>query len=95
MMLFAGEVVYLPKDVSIPITMKSREYEVFTIVLVKELPNGAKFAPIRLIKMFNSGGDVKDFSSGFNGTANVSMKVRGCGLFSSYSSARLKLIIVD
>ncbi|RHN56217.1 putative alpha-galactosidase [Medicago truncatula] len=25
-----GEVVYLPKDVSIPITMKSGEYEVFT-----------------------------------------------------------------
>jgi len=75
--------------------MKPREYEVFTIVPVKELPNGAKFAPIGLIKMFNSGGAVKDFSSGFNGTANVSIKVRGCGLFSAYSSARPKLITVD
>ncbi|AET00866.1 putative alpha-galactosidase [Medicago truncatula] len=90
-----GEVVYLPKDVSIPITMKSREYELFTIVPVKELPNGVKFAPIGLIKMFNSGGAVKEFSSGFNGVANVSMKVRGCGLFGAYSSAQPKLITVD
>jgi hypothetical protein len=62
--IFAGEVVYLPKDVSIPITMKSREYEVFTVVPMKELPNGVKFAPTGLIKMFNSGGSVKEFSYG-------------------------------
>jgi len=62
---------------------------------VKELRNGAKFAPIGLIKRFNSGGAVKDFSSGFNGTVNVSMKVCGCGLFSAYSPAQPKLINVD
>ncbi|KAI5432687.1 probable galactinol--sucrose galactosyltransferase 1 isoform X1 [Lathyrus oleraceus] len=90
-----GEVVYLPKDVSIPITMKSRGYEVFTVVPVKDLPNGVKFAPIGLIKMFNSGGAVKEFGSGFNGNANVSMKVRGCGIFGAYSSARPKLINID
>ncbi|MCI24034.1 putative galactinol-sucrose galactosyltransferase 1-like, partial [Trifolium medium] len=91
----SGEVVYLPKDVSIPITMKSREYEVFTVVPVKELPNGVKFAPIGLIKMLNSGGAVKEFSYGPNGSANVSVKVRGCGLFGAYSSTRPKLITVD
>jgi raffinose synthase len=48
---------------------------------MKELPNGVKFAPIGLIKMFNSGGSIKEFSYGSNGSANVSMKVRGCGLF--------------
>jgi raffinose synthase len=48
--------------------MKSREYEVFTVVPMKELPNGVKFAPIGLIKMFNSGGSVKEFSYGSNGT---------------------------
>jgi raffinose synthase len=93
--IFAGEVVYLPKDVSIPITMKSREYEVFTVVPTKELPNGVKFAPIGLIKMFNSGGSIKEFSYGSNGSANVSVKVRGCGLFGAYSSTRPKLITVD
>jgi raffinose synthase len=75
--------------------MKSREYEVFTVVPMKELPNGVKFAPIGLIKMFNSGGSIKEFSYGSNGSANVSMKVRGCGLFGAYSSTRPKLITVD
>jgi raffinose synthase len=75
--------------------MKSREYEVFTVVPMKELPNGVKFAPIGLIKMFNSGGAVKEFSYESNGSANVSMKVRGCGLFGAYSSTRPKLITVD
>ncbi|KEH36016.1 putative alpha-galactosidase [Medicago truncatula] len=45
--------------------------------------------------MFNSGGAVKEFSSGFKGVANVSMKVCWCGLFGAYSSAWLELINVD
>jgi len=38
--------------------------------------------------MFNSGGAVKEFSSGFKGVANVSMKVCWCGLIDAYSSAQ-------
>lgn len=87
--------VYLPKDASIPLTLKSREYEVFTIVPVKELTDGVKFTPIGLIKMFNSGGAVKEISWGSNESTNVSMKVRGCGQFGAYSSTRPKLITVD
>lgn len=75
--------------------MKSRGYEVFTVVPVKDLSNGVKFAPIGLIKMFNSGGAVNEFGCGFNGNANVSVKVRGCGIFGGYSSARPKLINID
>ncbi|XP_073225250.1 probable galactinol--sucrose galactosyltransferase 1 isoform X1 [Cicer arietinum] len=90
-----GELVYLPKDVSIPITLKLRQYEVFTLVPVKELQNGVKFAPIGLIKMFNSGGAVKEFRYGPNENKNVTMKGRGCGQFSAYSLARPKLITVD
>jgi len=89
---FAGEVVYLPKDATLPVTLKSREYEVFTIVPVKELSNDIKFGPIGLIKMFNSGGAVKELC---NESTNVGMKVRGCGPFGAYSSARPKLITVD
>ncbi|KAK7277007.1 hypothetical protein RIF29_18156 [Crotalaria pallida] len=88
-----GEVIYLPKDASIPITLKSREYNVFTVVPVRELNNGVKFAPVGLIKMFNSGGAVKEFNS--NGSTNVELKVRGCGQFGAYSSARPKLVTVD
>lgn len=50
-----GEVLYLPKDVTMPITMKFQEYEVFIEVSVKELTNGVKVAHTGLIKMFNPG----------------------------------------
>lgn len=62
---------------------------------MKELNNGVKFAPIGLTKMFNSGGAVKELSWGCNGSTNVVIKVRGCGQFGAYSSARPKLIKVD
>lgn len=90
-----GEVVYLPKDAAIPITLKSREYEVFTVVPVKELHNGVKFAPIGLIEMFNSGGAIKEMNYDFKTSTSVVVKVRGCGLFGAYSSARPKRITVD
>jgi raffinose synthase len=93
--IIAGEVVYLPKDAAIPITLKSREYEVFTVVPVKELHNGVKFAPIGLIEMFNSGGAIKEMNYDFKTSTSVVVKVRGCGLFGAYSSARPKRITVD
>ncbi|KAE9614720.1 hypothetical protein Lal_00036092 [Lupinus albus] len=87
-----GGLIYLPKDASIPITLKSREYEVFTVVPVRVLNNYVKFAPIGLVKMFNSGGAVKEFNCG---SKNVVIKVRGCGQFGAYSSRRPKLVKVD
>jgi raffinose synthase len=92
----AGEVVFLPKDASIPITLKSREYEVFTVVPVREVSNGVRFAPIGLIKMFNSGGAIKEMSceKSEEGTT-VALKACGCDLFGAYSSARPKRITVD
>lgn len=88
--------VYLPKDATLPVTLKSKEYEIFTIVPVKELSNDIKFAPIGLIKMFNSGGAVKEFFNWrSNESTNVTMKVRGCGQFGAYSSAQPKSISVD
>ena len=51
--IFSGEVVYLPKNASLPVTLRSREYEVFTVVPVKHLPSGASFAPIGLTGMFD------------------------------------------
>lgn len=77
-----------------PITLKSREYEVFTVVPVKELSSGGvKFAPIGLIKMFNSGGAIKEFES--KTSTAVVLKVCGCGVFGAYASARPKKITVD
>ncbi|KAI3850303.1 hypothetical protein MKX03_028859 [Papaver bracteatum] len=90
-----GEVVYLPKNASLPITLRTREYEVFTVVPVKELSSQASFAPIGLIKMFNSGGAIKELKHESEKRGIVNMKVRGCGVFGAYSSARPKKIIVD
>ncbi|KDP32639.1 hypothetical protein JCGZ_13189 [Jatropha curcas] len=90
-----GEVIYLSKDATMPFTLKSREYEVFTVVPVKELPNGAKFAPVGLLKMFNSGGAIKELKYDSKTNAAVCIKARGCGLFGAYSSTRPKKITVD
>ncbi|XP_059662319.1 probable galactinol--sucrose galactosyltransferase 1 isoform X1 [Cornus florida] len=90
-----GEVVYLPKNTSLPVTLKTREYEVFTVVPVKELSNGATFAPIGLTKMFNSGAAIKELKYESKRCSSVDMKVRGCGVFGAYSSVRPKRITVD
>ncbi|MBA0752103.1 hypothetical protein Gogos_000972 [Gossypium gossypioides] len=87
-----GELTYLPNDATMPITLKARQYEVFTVVPVKILSSGCKFAPIGLIKMFNSGGAIKDFRYHH---ANIDMKIRGCGMFGAYSSTRPKRITVE
>ena len=69
----------------------AREYEVFTVVPVKETSNGSRFAPIGLIRMFNSGGAVKEVGYG----KNICVKARGCGTFGAYSSVRPKRITDD
>ncbi|CAO2162904.1 unnamed protein product [Urochloa humidicola] len=88
-----GEVVYLPKSASLPVTLRSREYEVFTVVPVKHLPNGASFAPIGLIGMFNSGGAVRELR--FGEDAGIEIKVRGSGTVGAYSSTKPKSVAVD
>lgn len=90
-----GEVIYLPKDASLPVTLRSHEYEVFTVVPAKEISNGASFAPIGLIKMFNSGGAVKELRYETLKRGSVEIKVRGSGILGAYSSIRPKRIIVD
>ncbi|KAI9186831.1 hypothetical protein LWI28_021417 [Acer negundo] len=65
-------------------------------ILVEFFNNEDKLAPIGLIKMFNSGGAIKELRyDEAEGTATADMKVRGCGLFGAYSSARPKRIQVD
>lgn len=91
----AGDVVYLAKNASLPITLKTREYEVFTVVPVKKLSNGAAFAPIGLINMFNSGGAIKGLKYEAEKAGSIEIEVRGCGSFGFYSSLRPKRIEVD
>lgn len=92
-----GELVYLPKGTSLPISLKSREYEVFTVVSVKEYSDGSKFAPVGLIEMFNSGGAIVSLRYEDDGTnCLVKMKLRGSGLVGVYSSVgRPRSVTVD
>jgi raffinose synthase len=62
---------------------------VFTVVPVKHLPNGPPFAPIGLIRMFNSGGAVKEV--GYGKDADVQLKVCGSGTVGAYSSTTIAL----
>ncbi|KAL6547034.1 hypothetical protein OROMI_022755 [Orobanche minor] len=88
------DLVYLVENASLPITLKPREYEVFTVVPVKKMPNGIAFAPIGLTKMFNSGGAIKEVKYEMEMPGTVCMKVRGCGPFGAYSSVRPKRVQV-
>lgn len=87
--------MYLPKDQSLPITLKSREFEVFTVVPVKILSEKYSFAPIGLIKMFNSGGAVKELKYESGKNPSINFKVHGCGVLGAYSSFKPKKITVD
>lgn len=84
---FAGRLTYLPKNASLPITLKSREFEVFTVVPLRHLPNGVSFAPIGLVKMFNSGGAITEIAYESTRNSVIYLRVRGCGEFGFYASA--------
>lgn len=62
---------------------------------VEKLSSGHSFAPIGLIDMFNSGGAIKELKYEAESGSTVSMKVRGCGMFGAYSSARPERVAVD
>ncbi|NP_001105775.2 alkaline alpha galactosidase 3 [Zea mays] len=89
-----GEVVYLPKNALLPVTLRSREYEVFTVVPLKHLPNGTSFAAIGLLGMFNSGGAVRELRFGGE-DADVELRVRGSGTVGAYSSTKPTCVAVD
>lgn len=78
-----------------PVTLKPREYEVFTVVPVKKLSNGASIAPIGLVRMFNSGGAIKELRYESDNISTVEIKVCGAGTVGVYSSVMPKRIRVD
>ncbi|XP_073005919.1 probable galactinol--sucrose galactosyltransferase 2 [Typha latifolia] len=57
----SGELVRLPKDATLPITLKILEYELLHICPIKVITSNISFAPIGLLDMFNSGGAVEQF----------------------------------
>jgi hypothetical protein len=92
--VFSGEVVYLSKNALLPVTLRSHEYEVFTVVPLKHLPNDVSFATIGLLGMFNSGGAVRELKFGGE-DADVELRVRGSGTVGAYSSTKPRCVVVD
>ncbi|KAF3794345.1 putative galactinol--sucrose galactosyltransferase 6 [Nymphaea thermarum] len=56
-----GELVRLPNNASLPLTLGVLEHEVFTITPVKFLGPGFGFAPLGLIDMINAGGAIESY----------------------------------
>ncbi|KAG5083405.1 hypothetical protein JHK84_053443 [Glycine max] len=55
----SGEVIRLPKGVSVPVTLKVLEFELFHFCPIQEIAPSISFAAIGLLDMFNTGGSVE------------------------------------
>uniref|UniRef100_A0ACD5U4J4 Uncharacterized protein n=1 Tax=Avena sativa TaxID=4498 RepID=A0ACD5U4J4_AVESA len=85
----AGELVRLPPGATLPVTLKTLEYELFHVCPVRAVAPGVSFAPIGLLDMFNAGGAVEECAvNSQHKTARVTLRVRGCGRFGAYFSRR-------
>ncbi|XP_076958441.1 putative galactinol--sucrose galactosyltransferase 2 [Bidens hawaiensis] len=107
----SGEIIRLPKGVSLPVTLKVLEYELFHFCPLKEITENLSVASIGLLDMFNSSGAVEHFEVNLASnevnvdqstpsqtrpvTAIVSLKVRGCGRCGVYSSQQPLKCAID
>ncbi|XP_073002913.1 probable galactinol--sucrose galactosyltransferase 2 [Typha latifolia] len=84
----AGTLSRLPKNDSWSVTLKVLQCQVFTVSPIKAYDQDVQFAPIGLIKMYNSGGAVKAINFSAYPRSRLIIKGRGSGLFGAYSSRR-------
>ncbi|KAG7023500.1 putative galactinol--sucrose galactosyltransferase 6, partial [Cucurbita argyrosperma subsp. argyrosperma] len=103
----SGELVTLPYNSALPVSLKVLAFDVFTITPIKVLAPGFTFAPIGLIDMFNAGGAIEglkyEVKVGSELAENpsselvgiVHLEVKGCGRFGAYSSAKPRRCMVD
>ncbi|XP_031381755.1 probable galactinol--sucrose galactosyltransferase 6 isoform X2 [Punica granatum] len=68
----SGRLIILPFNVSMPVSLKVLEHDIFTVTPVKVLAPGFSFAPIGLIDMFNSGGAIEGLKYEVKGGAKLS-----------------------
>ncbi|KAM7471238.1 hypothetical protein LguiA_009421 [Lonicera macranthoides] len=82
----------LQNEGNFDVTLDTLKCQTFTISPIRVYNSTIHFAPIGLVDIYNSGGATKDIrwasrSSGY--------KVRGCGQFGAYSSAKPIYCLVD
>ncbi|KAL9249040.1 putative galactinol--sucrose galactosyltransferase 6 [Drosera capensis] len=88
-----GQLVTLPHNAALPVSLKVLEYEVYTVTPIKVVTPGVNFAPLGLIHMFNAGGAIQgleyELIHGKSGSVGkVEVQVKGCGIFGAYSSVK-------
>ncbi|KAI5320641.1 hypothetical protein L3X38_040349 [Prunus dulcis] len=84
-----GDLVTLPYNASLPISLRVLEHEIFTVTPIRVLGSGISFAPLGLVDMYNAGGAIEGLRYEENGTNGlVRLEVKGCGRFGAYSSAK-------
>ncbi|KAL1335081.1 probable galactinol--sucrose galactosyltransferase 6 [Arachis ipaensis] len=93
------QLVVLPYNVALPVSLKVLEHDVFVVMPVKVLASGYSFAPLGLIEMFNAGGAIEELAYEVKGgdgglVGVVRMEVKGCGKFGAYSSTRPKRCVL-
>lgn len=54
-----GELISLPYNAALPVTLNVLEYDIFTVTPIKTLAPDVSFAPLGLINMFNAGGAIE------------------------------------
>ncbi|KAG4115777.1 hypothetical protein ERO13_D12G127100v2 [Gossypium hirsutum] len=79
-----------PKSNPIQVTIQPSSFEIFSFVPVKNLGPIAKFAPIGVTDMFNSGGTIQELDYNETGAAAARLKIKGGGNFLAYSNVAPK-----
>ncbi|KAJ9557963.1 hypothetical protein OSB04_012577 [Centaurea solstitialis] len=93
----AGDLATVPQNAVIPVSLNILEHEIFTVTPIEVLGSGLGFGPLGLIEMFNGGGAIEEVMylvEREGGLASVSMKVKGCGRFGSYSMTKPRRCMV-
>lgn len=92
----SGELVVLPYNASMPVSLKVLEHDVLTVTPIKVLAPGFSFAPLGLLNMYNGGGAIEGlrYEARVEGHA-VHMDLKGCGKFGAYSLATPKKLTVN
>ncbi|XP_074577061.1 putative galactinol--sucrose galactosyltransferase 2 [Curcuma longa] len=91
-----GSLSRLPKNGSLDVSLKSLQSKLYTISPILSYNQKIQFAPIGLIKMYNSGGSIKavDFTNDLS-QCLIRIKGKGCGSFGAYSSIKPKICTIN
>lgn len=81
-----------PGSDPISVTLQPSTFEIFSFVPIKKLGQGAKFAPIGLTNLFNSGGTIQGL---VYDESVAKIEVKGEGVFLAYSSVAPKKSYVN